>query len=269
MALGGLGHEIAREALLLPALVAAAVALGLGWLLRERALPVALAIALGFLMAFEPIRGLEPAWPHAAADKLPWLALLGLAMTLFAERRRRPLVGAAVVVLGAVGLVASRELALGRIAAPALVALAGLALWQVTRRSGGPPWRRHWTLAAIGFSLAGVALFARTVLIAELALACSAALLATAVRPAASPEAFLPGLAVLLGLATTLALFSEASVVALALSGAIALAGWASLHLAPRVRVPEPLLFVGLGTLAAALATGWTRWLEGPPLYVG
>jgi hypothetical protein len=269
VAIGGVGLEIVENAILLPAVAAAVTVLGLAWLLRDRTLPVALAITFGFLVAFQAVRGVAPAWPQSASDKLPLLALLGLAMTLFVERRGRPLVAGTTTILGVVGFIAWREIEAGRVSGPLTVAGTGIAIWQATRQSPRSLWRRHWTLAAMALALAGVALFARTVLIAQLALACCAVLLASAIRPAATPEALLPGFAVLVGLATSLALFSEASGIALALSGAIAAGGWGSDRLARVVPVPEPLLFVGFGIVAAAAATGLTRWLEGPPLYYG
>lgn len=269
MTFGGLGLEIVEQALLLPAIVAAALALALVWLFHDRAPSAAVAITVGFVAAFEPIRGLDLALPRAASDKLPWLALLGLAAAGLSVRRHRPLAAALVVTLGAVGAVAAREIAAGRIAGPFVVALGGLAVWQAVRRQHGPPWRRHWTLAAIAFAFAGIALFARTVLVAELALACGTALLGSAARPSPSPEGLLPGLAVLVGLATTLALFSVAPPQALALAGAIAGAAWLSLPIARRLRLPEPALFTGIGIAVALLAAGVSRWSEGSPLYYG
>lgn len=263
--MAGLGQQILIEAVLVPSGVGLAAAL-LGMRLSGRQPGVlAGALALGFLAGFELIRGLEFAWPRAATEKLPGVVLLGLTGSLIAGRGR-PGAGALLAIAGPVLLVAARPLADGQIGRPLALVLVGLILWSALGARFAPR-RSAWLLVAVALGLAGTAAFARTLLIAELALASAAVAGVALVRPPTSAGALLPAVSLPIGIGTALVLFSKAPAPALLLIALIPLVGRASPLLARWTRLREPLLMALLPLVLAALATGWTRWTHGPPLY--
>jgi hypothetical protein len=268
--LSGFVRTVLLEAVLVPGLVSGLIVLAANLLGRGRALLGAVALTLGFLAAFHLILGLEFAWPRTAADKLAPLAVLGLAAACASERWRWP--RPALLLIGTVGaavaIIASRPLLEGRpatlITLALLVFLSVAVLWTI-ERARHHTWRRPLLLASIGFGLAGVAVFARTLLLAELALAIATAMAVIGPRPLPRTlAALLPGIAVLAGLATALALFSAAPAAALLLLVLTPLAGPVAKYLRLRLPLPEPVLFALAALLPPAAATGWTRYALGP-----
>ena len=264
----GFGEAILGDSIAVPAAVTAIAIVFGGAVTRDRSLVVALAVSLGFIAGFDLIRDLAFGWPRAAADKLPIVAVLGVAGTLLAERGGRPHAARLVALAGPVLLIAARPLLAGQILGPLVLIGAGVLLWRALERPL-PARRQLWLITTMALGLAGIAVFARTVLIGQLALAAGAVACAAMIRPPPSPAALLPLAALLSGITSTLALFSEAPATALVLIGLVPFAGDLSVRFARATPLREPGVFAALTLVPAALAIGWTRWTEGPPLYFG
>lgn len=267
------------------ALAAAALAGAVGW--RRDGLAVALGLAAGAWAGQAAVTGGLALIPAGAVDKLPYLALAGLALGLLVARAA----GSRAAVWGVPGVLALAVVWLGwpRLAVPqtaawlaATLVWAG-GLWSLARLREAPAARAGLMAGLAVVALAGVGLYASSyrmaALIAVLAAALAGACLGGALPgvgqrggfgPVARVGMLLPGL----GLVTLLALYTAAAPLALGLLGGILWAdrasGWLAARLPGVVGPAEGggrlLWTLALGLVPAVLAV-WTALRASGPLY--
>jgi hypothetical protein len=277
--LSPIARQILQDDIVLPFVLALVLQLIGRPLLAWARVPSAaagVALVAGFLAAFLSAYGPSALLPHDAASKLPALAFAGLLLGAGLDHAGPPRVwlrlAPALIATAVVGW-----LVWPRIASGATVA-SGLLLWgagamglTATAAAGGRPGRQFAMVIGLAAGLAGIAFFARTISIMQLALGLAASLagLALATRLAGGCRlplsALLPTGALLLGLGSILALYSAAPPLALAPLVALPLAHQLSLPLARIGRRREGTVFVLLCVGLPALAVLVARLMLGPP----
>jgi hypothetical protein len=273
-----IARQIVQDSIAVPfalALLLALVGRTLPARLRLHSVAAGTAVVAGFLAAFLAVYGALGLLPRDAASKLPTLALAGLLAGAALERADHRAIfrrlAPALVAAAVVGwLVWPRVASL--LAVPAiLVWAAGTFGLAATAAAETRPARQFAMLIGLALALAGVAFFARTVSIMQLALGLGASLagLALATRLAGGgrlpPSALLPAGGILVGLAAILVLYSAAPQAALAPLAALPAAHWLSGPLARMGGRRERSVFALLCMVLPALAVLVARLALGPP----